>query len=117
MRKLGRQKKPRCKKMIMRGFHHHQCQRAAWKDGYCKQHHPKSVAERRKKKEEKFNRIAEVRRKRDERYQLLSKLPKAVRSAWPMVKDKWKKICPDCNGIGECEECWYLTLKKARDID
>ena len=36
-------------------FHGHQCTRKDWKDGYCKQHHPDSVAKRELKKEERWN--------------------------------------------------------------
>lgn len=34
----------------------YQCQRKAVKDGYCKQHHPDSVAERRKESDERYER-------------------------------------------------------------
>ena len=33
----------------------HQCTRKAWKDGYCKQHHPDTVAARKKKKDERWD--------------------------------------------------------------
>lgn len=32
----------------------HRCGRKAWKDGYCKQHHPETVEQRRKKSEDRF---------------------------------------------------------------
>ena len=38
---------PRCKKWVHDEFASHQCSRRAWKDGYCKQHHPDTVAARR----------------------------------------------------------------------
>lgn len=44
----------RCKQKLMKGFHTFSCSRKAWKDGYCKQHHPDSVEERRKKSEQLF---------------------------------------------------------------
>ncbi|MCP3681583.1 MAG: hypothetical protein GY861_02740 [bacterium] len=49
----------RCQEMVSPperwgSFHRHQCSRKKWKDGYCKQHHPDSVAERDKKAEERF---------------------------------------------------------------
>ena len=36
----------RCKESVMRGYHMGKCLRNAVKDGYCKQHHPDSIAER-----------------------------------------------------------------------
>lgn len=33
----------RCKQSIMKGYALYQCSRKAWKDGYCKQHHPDTV--------------------------------------------------------------------------
>jgi len=47
----------RCKKIvgIPPGYwHFHQCTRKIWKDGYCKQHHPDTVAARNKKRKEKY---------------------------------------------------------------
>ena len=45
----------RCKECVPnygRDVGFHQCTRAAVRDGYCKQHHPDSVAERQKKSDE-----------------------------------------------------------------
>lgn len=44
----------RCKEMIWCGWHMCQCSRKIWKDGYCKQHHPDSVKEREKKRDERY---------------------------------------------------------------
>jgi len=33
----------RCKEKVFKKWHHYQCQNKAWKDGYCKQHHPETV--------------------------------------------------------------------------
>ena len=54
-----------CKKSVHNpgGWTFHQCRRKAWKDGYCKQHHPDSAEARRKKLDEKFdiqNRIRDL---------------------------------------------------------
>jgi len=46
--------KTRCSQEVMKGFHFHQCSRSAWKDGYCKQHHPDTIEERRRIVEEKW---------------------------------------------------------------
>ena len=40
----------------MRGYHMGTCARNATKDGYCKQHHPVTVAERNRISEERFKR-------------------------------------------------------------
>jgi hypothetical protein len=50
-----------CKEMVSAhslygSFHQHQCNRNAWKDGYCKQHHPDTVAESRAKQSEERER-------------------------------------------------------------
>lgn len=44
-----------CKEQVMdrTGFHPYQCTRKEWKDGYCKQHHPETVAKRETEKEKR----------------------------------------------------------------
>lgn len=37
-----------------RSMRYHQCYNKSWKDGYCKIHHPDSVAARRKKSDEQY---------------------------------------------------------------
>lgn len=46
-------KEGRCKETLWdaKSWHQYQCSRKATKDGYCKQHHPDSVAERQRKSE------------------------------------------------------------------
>lgn len=43
----------RCKAAVLSlgGFHDHQCLRKTWQDGWCKQHHPDTVAERERESE------------------------------------------------------------------
>ena len=45
-----------CKELVKDsdGFPYFPCSRNAFKDGYCKQHHPESVKARQKKSEERF---------------------------------------------------------------
>lgn len=45
-----------CKKMVYASgmWHSYQYTRKIWKDEYCKQHHPETVAERNKKADEKW---------------------------------------------------------------
>ncbi len=38
------------------------CSRSAKKDGYCKQHHPDAIAERRKARDERYEKAAAARR-------------------------------------------------------
>jgi hypothetical protein len=35
-----------CRALIWRGFRSRQCTRAAWADGWCRQHHPDTVRKR-----------------------------------------------------------------------
>jgi len=52
----------RCKASVPyggRSVSFHQCQRAPWKDEWCKQHHPDTEAERRKQSEEEYQRKLE----------------------------------------------------------
>ena len=36
----------KCKKRVFKDWHSHRCTRNAWKDGFCKQHHPETVKAR-----------------------------------------------------------------------
>lgn len=51
----------KCKQKVtsMNGWHTYGCQRSAWKDGFCKQHHPDTVAERRKKSDARWEKKQE----------------------------------------------------------
>lgn len=55
-----------CKQTVWDDFQDYQCSRKAWKDGYCKQHHPDIVAEKRRRSMERHN----EKRKNDPLYQL-----------------------------------------------
>ena len=46
--------KERCKQKVADGWHHYECSRNVWKDGYCKQHHPDTVAARQAKIEARY---------------------------------------------------------------
>jgi hypothetical protein len=50
-----------CRAHVWDGWGHRRCLRWAWKDGYCKQHHPDSVEKRREESERRY----EEKRKRD----------------------------------------------------
>lgn len=49
------EKQNRCKESIFRDWHNYQCQRKAWKDGYCKQHHPDEVKKKAKARSDALN--------------------------------------------------------------
>jgi hypothetical protein len=44
----------RCKDSVWDGWTRRRCSRKAWKDGYCKQHHPDSVKRRREESERRY---------------------------------------------------------------
>ena len=46
--------KLRCKELIWSFWSQHQCSRSEWKDGYCKQHHPKTKKLREMESERKY---------------------------------------------------------------
>jgi Zn-dependent M32 family carboxypeptidase len=71
-----------CEEMVWQGMARYQCSRKAWKDGYCKQHHPDSVAER-----------AEKSRQRSE-----------ARWAEQKANDPWRKLEAANARIAELEE-------------
>ncbi len=68
----------RCKEMVWAGYHKHQCSRKRWKDGYCKQHHPDSVAKRREEQTKRY----EQRRKEAPWYRMreMQKLNESLKS-------------------------------------
>ncbi len=64
-------KKEKCKEKVYPNerwgsFHPHRCKNNAWKDGYCKQHHPDTAKEREQKSEARW----EAKRKRSPEYKL-----------------------------------------------
>lgn len=71
-----------CKESVWQGMASYRCSRKAWKDGYCKQHHPDSVAER--------DRKAELRR--EEKW------------AEHVANDPWRKLEAANARIAELEE-------------
>ena len=48
------EKNERCKESVMDGFNLRRCSRKQWKDEFCKQHHPDTVAERNKQSQERY---------------------------------------------------------------
>ena len=46
--------KEKCKAKVFDGWRFHSCPRYASIDGFCKQHHPDTVAERHRKRDERF---------------------------------------------------------------
>jgi hypothetical protein len=60
----------RCKKMMWSVYREYQCSRKAWKDGYCKQHHPEEVKIKREKRQEAWNAKWELAREKSPQRQL-----------------------------------------------
>lgn len=44
----------KCTAQIFRNYHFYPCTRKAWKDGYCKQHHPNTVKARDEARHQKW---------------------------------------------------------------
>ena len=55
-----------CKESFMNGWHEQRCSRSAWRDGYCKQHHPETKKAREEEKQRKW----EEKKKREPWYLL-----------------------------------------------
>jgi len=76
----------KCNFKVFDGWHYHPCSRNEWKDGYCKQHHPDSVAKRQQEAKARY----EAKRKVDPYYQYFQ-----VRD---MLNGLITKLeTPDCN--------------------
>lgn len=52
--------KEQCKEMIWKDFHNYQCSRKPWRDGYCKQHHPDTVEQRKAESMERWQAKNEI---------------------------------------------------------
>ena len=90
----------RCKEQVMRGYHMGTCARNATKDGYCKQHHPDSIAERDRLREEAdaikqhnsiYSRFARLHEKHNELKATLAEIAK--------LPDEWRKDCAVSLGL------------------
>ena len=87
----------RCKKQVWHTWHSRRCTRKAWKDGFCKQHHPETVAARNEAQRQKWNdqvrnspegKLATAERDLD----LLYLAAEAVLSAWSGTENHLR--CP-----------------------
>ena len=93
-------------------FDNHLCRRKTWKDGYCKQHHPDSVAERGKKKRKRY----EEERKNSCWYQLQqseARLERAIGLLEECITTEayWHRDGCAGNSGGECD-CWVKDAKE-----
>jgi len=75
-----------CSSHVWNGWGHRRCLRRAWKDGYCKQHHPDTV----KKREEENRRRAEERRRRDP----LNRLSRRVKQLQAYIEERGLIVPP-----------------------
>ena len=89
----------RCKKQVWGSWTYYQCSRKIWKDGYCKQHHPDSVKERERKRDEKWEKQDELRDKYE--------------------REALQAEC-DCRFIGKCKDdpqkAYYCPLTKLQEV-
>lgn len=102
------------------GWMIHQCSRKIWKDGWCKQHHPESIAERDRKTDERYEtKRANSVYGRLERCQ--AKLTKAMEILIECEKT-WGCDCPYCDRnfgddfeshADDCKLNLFLKLEKA----
>ena len=82
-------------------FHRHQCNRRAVKDGYCKQHHPDTVAERNEKRNKRYE-VNRLKRRKEiygaEMYESLQRVKKWMYSngeryeLYDEIRDLLKKV-------------------------
>lgn len=80
-----------CKAMVYRApyNHDHQCTRKAWKDGYCKQHHPDSAKERQRKSQERFDkRQAKIASRSEQMKELRKELSVAIAERDQLEKER-----------------------------
>ena len=94
----------RCKKKVYPNnswgsFHPHQCQKTVWKDGYCKIHHPDSVAMRQEKQNKRWEEKMENNplKKAMERLDLLEDINKDLLEAckWALEAQGWTSDDPN----------------------
>jgi len=91
-------KTEQCKHNVYADWHTHQCPRKAWKDGYCKQHHPDTIAERDRKRREKWERESAANRKV---WALQSAAPDLLEACKAALRDRfgWDDPCVDRDPI------------------
>ena len=83
---------PRCKEQVHNNYSvtFHRCLFKAWKDGYCKKHHPDSVAERQKKSEDAYKKRLE-----NSPYKQLERKLTAEREKVKQLREALEKILAD----------------------
>jgi hypothetical protein len=104
-----------CKKNVFRDWCYSRCSHGAWRDGYCKQHHPDVAAARKKKSNEKRDAEMAERKIKRRKLEAFDDLLKALEAV------EWNKL------TGRCPSCdWHMSedhapacqlnaaLKKAR---
>ena len=102
-----------CKKSVypvgMRFPRAKQCKKRAWKDGFCKIHHPDNVNARRQKSEERYKEqweqspLAQLRRALDR----IHELETAIDNLWPHIHEEAMR------GESDFERAW-LAVEKIR---
>ena len=95
----------------------HRCTRKAWKDGYCKQHHPDSVKERNKKSIEKYRKQQEYRLEHSPQA-LIEKANKenaALRTKLQQAEEERDRAMRAADGARERATRWQETAECEAD--
>lgn len=90
-------------------FYPHQCERKAWKDGYCKQHHPDSVKERNEKARQRHEQRWEQRNRLEQKQ--YDDYAKAYHAAAMAEIRKEVKALPTYNGMIDREQLLAILDK------
>ena len=101
----------RCQATYWRGYQECQCERDPWKDGYCKPHHPETMAARYKKSEEKsatesdrLKLVSERERIEKEIVAIVMRLDMTDLAHWRDLRDarlRLESVCAKLNGKGD----------------
>jgi hypothetical protein len=92
-----------------RGTGHHQCQRKPWKDGWCRQHHPESIAARERAKDATYKReVLDPIARREAAFQLVELVDRLLTEWWFV---RHRKTLPPSELMADLKR----TVAKAKD--
>ena len=107
----------RCKKQYFKNWSNYQCQNKAWKDGFCKIHHPDTIKARRDKSAKRWE---EKWKKDEDRFQKTEESKKDTERLDFLEKNAKKVQCVEIFGEGYFWSVGlnynsYNTLREAID--
>ena len=91
----------KCKQQVMHGYHMVQCQRNEVTDGFCRQHHPDSVAER-----DRVRKIAWETKQANSIYARYASLKDRIAELEAQL-DKVRKCQTYVVELDDCEQEWF----------